>query len=129
MLASEEAVRKFFDVLNSNNIEALRGLMQGVTWRPMVKNLTSAPCYSGDAIIDDFFVPVRGIFAPGDPKVEVVSLVAGETLVAAETPGSGELADGRPYNNRYAWFFTIENGKIVEIREYLDSLYVAGLSD
>ena len=127
MLASEKAVREFFDVLNANDMDALRRLVQGVTWRPMVKDLTDAPSYSDDAIIDDFFVPVRSVFAPGDPKVEVVSLVSAETLVAAETPGTGKLADGRPYNNRYAWFFTIENGRIIEIREYLDSLYISKL--
>ena len=25
----------------------------------------------GDAVIDDFLTPVRGMFAPGDPKIDV----------------------------------------------------------
>ena len=31
------------------------------------------------------------------------------------------------YNNRYAWFFRIREGRITEIHEYLDSLYVSRL--
>ena len=29
--------------------------------------------------------------------------------------------------NRYAWFFRVTNGRISEIHEYLDSLYMSGL--
>lgn len=127
MRASETAVRAFFDTLNTGNLEALRPLLKTATWKPMVKNLTSAPSYSGDAIIDDFLQPVRGIFRPGDPQVSIDVLVADDHAVAAETQGTGKLADGRDYENRYAWFFRIRDGRIIEIHEYLDSLYVSGL--
>ena len=128
MRASETAVRAFFDTLNTGNLEALRPLLKTATWKPMVKNLTSAPSYSGDAIIDDFLQPVRGIFRPGDPKVSINVLVADDQAVAAETKGTGKLADGRDYDNRYAWFFRVRDGRIIEIHEYLDSLYVSGLA-
>ncbi len=128
MRASETAVRAFFDTLNTGNLEALRPLLKTATWKPMVKNLTSAPSYSGDAIIDDFLQPVRGIFRPGDPKVSIDVLVADDQAVAAETKGTGKLADGRDYDNRYAWFFRVRDGRIIEIHEYLDSLYVSGLA-
>ena len=128
MKASETAIRAFFETLNTGDLEALRPLVNRATWKPMVKNLTSAESYSGDAIIDDFLRPVRGIFRPGDPKVAIDVLVADENAVAVETRGTGKLADGRNYENRYAWFFELNAGRIVEIHEYLDSLYVSGLA-
>lgn len=128
MKASEATVRAFFDTLNTGDLEAVRPLLKGVTWKPMIKNLTSAASYSGDAIIDDFIRPVRGIFRPGDPKVSIDFLVADDHGVAVETHGTGKLVDGRDYDNRYAWFFVLREGRIVEIHEYLDSLYVAGLT-
>lgn len=128
MLQSERAVREFFDRLNTGDLEQLRPLIQGATWRPMIKDMTSAEAYSGDAIIDAFMRPVRGIFAPGDPKVSIDLLVASEDAVAVETKGYGALADGRPYDNRYAWFFQLDGDRIVEIHEYLDSNYVATLT-
>lgn len=127
MKTSEATVRAFFDTLNTGEIEALRPLLQNATWKPMVKGMTSAESYSGDAIIDDFLGPVRGIFEPGDPKVSIDLLVADENVVAVETAGTGKLVDGRAYNNRYAWFFRVEGETIKEIHEYLDSNYVAGL--
>lgn len=128
MKSSEAAVRTFFDQLNTGDMENIRPLVREATWRPMVKGLTSAESYSGDAIVDAFLVPVRGIFRAGDPQVSIDLLVADEDAVAVETAGTGKLADGRDYDNRYAWFFRVRNGQITEIREYLDSLYVAGLS-
>ena len=128
MNMSEAAVRAFFETLNTGDLEALRPLLKNVTWKPMVKNLTSAPSYTGDAIIDDFMQPVRGIFRAGDPKVSIDTLVADDHHVAVQTHGTGKLVDGRDYDNRYAWFFKVRDGRIVEICEYLDSLYVAGLS-
>ncbi|KAJ7470246.1 hypothetical protein B0H11DRAFT_2434460 [Mycena galericulata] len=40
--------------------------------------------------------------------------------------GEGVQLNGKPYNNHYAWFFTFseETGKVVEIREYLDTALV-----
>jgi len=128
MKASEAAVRAFFDTLNTRELERLRPLLKNATWKPMVKNLTSAPSYSGDAIIDDFLQPVRGVFRPGDPKVSIDVLVADDQSVAVETQGTGKLTDGRVYDNRYAWFFRVREGRIVEIHEYLDSLYVSKLA-
>jgi hypothetical protein len=70
---------------------------------------------------------VRGLFKPGDPKVHMDTITSNGSLVMTETHGLGTLADGRPYENYYAWAVEIKDGKIFAIREYMDSFYVAGL--
>ncbi|KAJ7751743.1 hypothetical protein DFH07DRAFT_825989 [Mycena maculata] len=59
-------------------------------------------------------------------KMTVSSLdIVGKKAII-EAYGEATQANGRPYNNRYAWFliFSEETGKIVEIREYLDTALV-----
>ena len=44
-----------------------------------------------------------------------------------ESHSGGCLADGRPYENLYAWAVEVRDGKIHTLREYFDSHYVMGL--
>ncbi|KAJ7704851.1 hypothetical protein B0H17DRAFT_974280 [Mycena rosella] len=59
-------------------------------------------------------------------KMTVSSLDIVGNKAIVEAYGEATQANGRPYNNRYAWFliFSEETGKIVEIREYLDTALV-----
>ncbi|KAL2350082.1 hypothetical protein BJ546DRAFT_486598 [Cryomyces antarcticus] len=62
----------------------------------------------------------------GLPKMETKSLtVAGQTAIAG-CFGSATQRNGRPYHNRCVWFlkFSSESGKIIEIREYLETALV-----
>ena len=45
--------------------------------------------------------------------------------VAIEAKGDGLLADGRHYEPDYAFFFKIDDGRIVSMCEYIDTEYVA----
>jgi ketosteroid isomerase-like protein len=94
----------------------------------MIRGVPGAGEHRGKAgIIDEFLVPVRGLFRPGDPKTTVDTICSKGSLVLTETHGSGQVADGRVYENQYAWAFEIRDGKILAVREYMDSLYVAKL--
>lgn len=127
---SERLVETFFATLSTGDLEKVRLLLhEQASWKPMVKGVPGAGEHKGrDVIIDEFLGPVRGLFKPGDPKVHVDTLVSKGDIVMCETRGIGELADGRPYNNRYAWAIEIRDGKIFALREYFDSHYVASLA-
>ncbi len=126
---NERLVIEFFATLATGNLEAIRAaLHEEATWTPMVRGVPGAGQHVGrKGIVDEFLAPVRGLFRPGDPKVHMTSIASNGPLVMTETYGTGMLADGRPYENRYAWAVEIKDGKIFAIREYMDSLYVAGL--
>ncbi len=76
-----------------------------------------------NAIIDEFLVPVRGRFAPGDPKVTVDTLFASGDRVAAETHADGTMRDGSECHNRYAWVIEIDGLLLRSVHEYMDSAY------
>src|ERR1700748_3808159 len=71
------------------------------------------------AIIDDFLQPIReGLFEPGDPKVEVRSMISEGPRVAAETTARGTLRNGNHYENEYVFIIEVAGDKERYLREY-----------
>jgi uncharacterized protein len=126
---SERLAVEFFNTLGTGNLEAIRALLhEDATWIPMVRDIPGAGKHVGrKGIVDEFLAPIRGMFRPGDPKVDIKTITSNGPLVMMETHGLGALADGRTYDNHYAWAVEIKDGKIFAIREYMDSLYVSRL--
>jgi ketosteroid isomerase-like protein len=126
---SERVVLKFLATLSAGDLEGVRAMLHAeATWTPQVRDVPGAGVHRGPAgIVDDFLMPVRGLFKPGDPKILVDSVASRGPLVMVETHSGGCLADGRPYNNLYAWAVEVRDGKVYALREYFDSHYVVGL--
>jgi ketosteroid isomerase-like protein len=123
---NEQLVREFFATLSIGDPEALRPLLHpDGSWEVMSTAVPGAGLTSGrDAVIDDFLTPVRGMFAPGDPKVTVKRTFASGDLVCAETEADGELRNGNHYHNRYAWVIELRDGQVFHLREYMDTAYI-----
>jgi len=125
----EQIVLDFFRILSTGDLEAIRKTLHpDAEWRPMVENIPGAGVHRPrDYIVDQFLAPVRGMFAPGDPKTTVNTIASAGDFVMCESRGLGKLADGRTYDNRYAWALELKGGLVYRIREYMDSHYVATL--
>lgn len=123
---NETLVHEFFATLSTGDLEALRGLLHhDGSWEVMSTSVPGAGLTSGrDAVIDEFLAPVRGMFAPGDPKIEVKRTFTSGNLVCAETEADGELRNGKHYHNRYAWVIEISDGQVCHLREYMDTAYI-----
>lgn len=50
------------------------------------------------------------------------TVVAEGDRVAMESYNSGKAADGRVYANTYVYLLTFQDGKVIEIKEYFDTL-------
>lgn len=126
---NERLVMHFFRALSAGDLEVVRVLLhEEVTWKPQIRDVPGAGIHRGKkGIVDDFLRPIRGMFKPGDPKVIVDTLASKGDLVIAEARGVGRIADGRDYENLYAWAFELKDGKVFAIREYMDSHYVINL--
>jgi len=129
--ANEKAVVDFFAALSSGDLDALAGhLHEDMSWEPMVKDIPGAGLHRGrDTVLNEFLAPVRGAFRPGEPKTHIDVMVSDGDRVMVESRAIGQRADGKPYDNRYAWSFELEGGKILKVREYMDSLYTARFWD
>ena len=123
---NQDLVREFFATLSTGDLEALRQLLHpDGSWEVMSTAVPGAGLTEGrDAVIDDFLRPVRGMFAPGDPKVHVKRLFSEGDIVGAETEAIGELSNGNHYHNRYAWVIEIKDDKVCHLHEYMYTAYI-----
>ncbi len=58
---------------------------------------------------------------------KVLTLTAEDDRVAAELEGTSMLVNDKPYNNQYHFLFTLSGGKIVGMKEYMDTLLTENL--
>ena len=81
-----------------------------------------------DAILERLLRPDRrSLYQPGSVRLEVTSLTAGSDRVALEWTSRARTRDGEPYENHCIGVFTLADGRIVAVREYMDTDYATGL--
>ena len=126
---SEALVLRFLATLSAGDLEGVRAMLhEDATWKPQMRSVPGAGIHRGPAgIVDEFLTPIRKLFRPGDPKIVVDTIASRGAFVMLESHSGGALADGRPYENLYAWAVEVRDGKIHTLREYFDSHYVMGL--
>jgi uncharacterized protein len=81
---------------------------------------------SGTYPRDDFAKLVEGAkaaYKTGALKITPSSMIAEGDKVAAEAESYAELLDGKTYNNFYHFLFTMRDGKIAAVKEYMDTLH------
>ncbi|HEY6823659.1 MAG TPA: nuclear transport factor 2 family protein [Steroidobacteraceae bacterium] len=127
---SERLVLRFFATLSAGDLEGVRHMLHAqATWKPQMRSVPGAGIHRGPGgIVDHFLTPIRALFRPGDPKILVDTIASRGDFVMIESHSGGFLADGRPYENLYAWAVEVRDGKIYALREYFDSHYVMQLT-
>jgi hypothetical protein len=63
----------------------------------------------------------------GTIRIHVKNVIAEGEHVVVEARGESRTKDGRDYNNTYCIVLRLENGKIAEMREYLDTELVTAV--
>jgi ketosteroid isomerase-like protein len=69
------------------------------------------------------FIENAAALFPEGLSFTVKDAIAEDDKVAVEAESLGQLASGKTYANVYEYVVELRNGKIQEIREYLDSGY------
>lgn len=67
---------------------------------------------------------ILGAFPTGI-KFHITGITAENERVAVEIAGEAIHKSGEPYNNQYHFLLTIKNGKIIELKEYMDTQLAA----
>ncbi|KAI8631876.1 hypothetical protein F5Y19DRAFT_472760 [Xylariaceae sp. FL1651] len=65
-----------------------------------------------------------GAVLDGPLKLNIIKVIGGEIeeWAVIEMAANARLKNGKPYNNKYSWTTRWKDGKIVEVRAYLDGL-------
>jgi len=84
---------------------------------------SSASWNGRDAIVDEFLATALSYYQPGSVSLEVTCVLADGDQVVVEWTSRARSRAGRPYENRCIGIFTVRDGRIHAVREYMDTLY------
>ena len=119
---NKSIVKEFFKNFSAGNIgEAFALVSDNASWwvpgdLPFSGTKTKAQ-----------YLQVVGAIKKGFPKglkLNIVSMIAEGNTVAAEVESEGDHYSGKKYENKYHFLIKIENGKIIEVKEYMDTLHL-----
>ena len=93
------------------------------SWR-FTQSTRFSGTYTGkQQLVEQLLGPLFGQLKAGILS-KIDRLVAEDDIVVAQTSGTAETLDGKPYNNTYCQVIRIHDGKIVEVTEYFDTALV-----
>lgn len=122
---TSQIVEQFFLYLTAGKIaEAFALVSDDVKWW-----VPGTLPFSGTKTKAEYMYVVGRIQAgfPAGLAFKVNGLTTEGERVAAEVESLGEHVNGKTYNNRYHFLFVIRGERIVEVREYMDTLHLANL--
>ena len=119
---NKQIVNNFFEMVSEGNTSGAFELVDNKAkwWIP-----GDLP-FSGDKTKEEY-LQVVGAIKNGFPngfKLIVKSAIVEGNKVAAEVESEGTHTSGKSYNNKYHFLFEIEDGKIVSVKEYMDTLHL-----
>jgi uncharacterized protein (TIGR02246 family) len=76
-----------------------------------------------EAIVDEFLPTAMTSFEPGSVDLEITGMIAEGENVALQWTSRARTLDGSPYENHCIGVFTVRDGRIRAVREYMDTHY------
>ncbi|KAF8190975.1 hypothetical protein K438DRAFT_1762902 [Mycena galopus ATCC 62051] len=123
-------VDTIFDAMSRNDVNTFFAAVDpDVRW--VIGSETKDPVrktgvYNVASWVAEVATELRSRFVDGAIKMTIVSVDIVGNKAIAELRSEAVQKNGKPYCNRYVWIliFSEDTGKIVEIREYLDTAHV-----
>jgi ketosteroid isomerase-like protein len=95
-------------------------LADDVKWTNIGSTKFSGTCVGKGELTSKLLLALFGQLKNGITS-QIHNMIAEGDFVVVQLSGQAETKDGRPYNNTYCHVFTIRDGKIVEVMEYMDT--------
>ena len=120
---NKELARRFIDAISRGDIEAIQNSFakDGTVWTigtlPISGTFTAEQVTEASRRVLDLF--------PEGLEIKIKGMTAEDDRVAIEAESHGRHKSGRTYANVYHFLMRARDGKIVEWREYLDTMHAA----
>jgi hypothetical protein len=112
--------------VQAGDTDAIRDCFaEDATWRLDGELPISGTWQGRDAILDDFLATAMSYYLPGSVSLEITSILADGDRAAMEWTSRAHTLEGRPYENHCAAVFTVRDGRIASVHEYMDTLYAS----
>src|SRR5262249_55576491 len=94
------------------------------TWTIAAGDLPISGHWEGrTAILDEFLARALSHYQAGSVSLEITGMVGEGDRVVLQWTSRARTRDGRPYENGCIGVFTVKEGRIQAVREYMDTLY------
>lgn len=118
---NKAVVARFFETFSSGNVQAMLDAMaDGGSWWVSGRLEGMSGRYD-KASFGPLVEGAKAIYKSGGLVITPVSMIAEGDKVAVEATGFAELTDGRMYEPQYHFLITVRDGKVFEVREYMDT--------
>ncbi|MGD2130031.1 MAG: nuclear transport factor 2 family protein [Lysobacterales bacterium] len=126
---NKKILQTFYDAGNRGDMETCFGLIaDDIVWTNVGTTSFSGRYEGKQNLMDKLLGPLFGGLKAGI-TMKVHRLVAEDDHVVAQTSGTAETLDGRPYNNSYCWIVRVRDGMIAEVTEYSDTAMISNTFD
>jgi uncharacterized protein len=122
---SKTVARRYVAAVQAGDEAALRDMFaEDASWTLAAGDLPISGVWAGrDRILDDFLVTAMAHYEPGSVSLEVTGSIAEDDRVVLQWTSRARTREGRPYENECIGVFTIRDGRIQAVREYMDTRY------
>jgi ketosteroid isomerase-like protein len=122
--ANRRTIREAFDAWQAGTGPITDVFAPDMTWRIKGHSVASRRYGSTQQFVDEVLAPFGARFESGERfrPARIRSVYADGDTVIVLWDGRGVANDGQPYENSYAWFMRMENGKVVEGNAFYDSI-------
>ena len=122
--SNREVVRAAFERWRAGTSAITDLFAPDMTWRIEGHSLASKEYRDTQQFIDEVLAPFAARFRAGKPfgPVRIRAILADGDNVVVLWDGRGVANDERTYENSYAWFMQLQDGKVIDGTAFYDSV-------
>jgi len=122
---NKNIVRRAYDAISAGNPQGfLDSLSDDVRWTFFGDHRFAKTFVGKQDIATNLLEPLGGALVDG-LRLTLDNFIAEGDQVVVEALGDSQVTGGGTYNNIYCYVVTVRDGKIIDMREYLDTALVS----
>ena len=121
---NRETIRQAFAAWSEGTQAISEVFAPDMVWRIEGHSLASKEYANKQQFVDEVLAPFGARFSASEPfrPITVRSVHADGDTVIVLWDGRGIAIDGQPYENSYAWFMTLRDGRVIDGTAFYDSI-------
>ena len=124
MTPAKSVLTAYVAAVEAGDADALRdSFAPDATWTLAGELPISGTWKGRDAILDEFLAKAMSHYEPGSVRLEITGMIAEGDHVALQWTSRARTLDGSPYENECIGVFTVRDGTIRAVHEYMDTQY------
>ena len=122
---SKSILAGYVAAVEAGDQQAIRDLFaEDATWTLAAGNLPISGTWEGrETVLGEFLAGALSHYEPGSVSLEITGMITEGDQAVLQWTSRARTREGLPYENDCIGVFTIQNGRIRAVREYMDTLY------